>query len=169
MIRGTSHRTVKASFVVISQDFCLIELQACCLKAIRKLVRIPEQIIQDFALAVEEAVLNAHEHGNLELESAWKNQTCAMTGLSKFEIIKQVRLALPIFSGRRIQIELGLTGPILWCSIEDDGAGYPVETACESASEENYGRGLMIINALVDEVKLNKKGNQITIMKKIGG
>jgi serine/threonine-protein kinase RsbW len=55
--------------------------------------------------------------------------------------------------------------------IEDEGDGFDLSQLPDPTNEENilneHGRGVFIVKEYMDSVKYNKKGNKVTLIKKI--
>jgi anti-sigma regulatory factor (Ser/Thr protein kinase) len=116
-------------------------------------------------LAFQEALLNGLDHGNLELDSAWREEIDD-AGVDRYSVERRRRLSDPFFAQRKIFIETALEGVRLTIRIRDEGRGF---TQSESASRETQplcsGRGLAIIKGSVDEVHFAHNGTEITLIK----
>ncbi len=119
-------------------------------------------------LAVQEAVLNALEHGNLGLESAWKEELQA-NGEDRFAAVRRERLLDPAYSERSIFVAVSYDGGVLEIRIKDEGQGFlnlqgaqarrgPQDVSCS-------GRGLALMSSAVDEVLFDKNGSEVTLRK----
>jgi anti-sigma regulatory factor (Ser/Thr protein kinase) len=116
-------------------------------------------------IALEEAILNAIYHGNLELSSELKQE-----GNDCFYQLAAERAKIPPFSFRRVEIRLRLTPQEVKIIIRDEGPGFDVSaipdpTDCKRL-EIPSGRGIMMIRAYMDEVIYNQQGNEITLIKR---
>lgn len=121
-------------------------------------------------LAVQEAIMNGFEHGNLELESAWKEEIQA-DGEDKFTAIRRERLENPFYADRFVWVVSWLRDGILEIVVRDDGHGFlsrdgefkvglrPLEELSCS------GRGLALMSGAVDEVRFARKGAEVTLIK----
>lgn len=112
-------------------------------------------------IAIDEAVINAICHGNLELsEDEMAEVRKNLHSGNAIEAI-ECRRAMPEYSQRRVHISAGLSREGLKILIRDDGQGFRVK-------EEEYSpnhRGLTLIRNLVDKVSFNEKGNEVTLVK----
>ncbi len=119
-------------------------------------------------LAVQEAVLNALEHGNLGLESSWKEELHP-DGADRFSATRRDRLRDPEFCGRRIFVTVSFDGTALEVVIRDQGNGFlnfPQGGAPERFSEVSCsGRGLALMYSAVDEVRFDHNGSEVTLRK----
>ena len=90
-------------------------------------------------LAMEEAVVNAMKHGN------------------NFDETKSVVL------------RYGFEGETFYLVVRDEGAGFDFHDLPDPTDEQHltlpYGRGIMLMNAYMDEVSYNAKGNEVTLVR----
>ncbi|RIL09735.1 MAG: hypothetical protein DCC75_05870 [Proteobacteria bacterium] len=120
-------------------------------------------------LAVQEALANSLEHGNLELESIWKEQIDAQ-GLDQYSIIKGSRLKQKRYGDRTISIKVGLTLKRLAIEIQDQGKGFnfqPLLRKRRSLTQKCYGRGIPLIKEAFDQVQYSLNGRKIRMVKKL--
>jgi CheY-like chemotaxis protein len=121
-------------------------------------------------LAVQEAVMNGFEHGNLELSSAWKEEFQA-DGVDKFTAVRRERLQNPFYADRQVWVVSWLHDGTLEIVVKDDGSGFlphdgefqggirsPDELSCS-------GRGLALMSGAVDVVRFARKGAEVTLIK----
>jgi len=122
------------------------------------------------ALAVQEALANSIEHGNLELESKLKDQFDA-SGKDQFTLTKQQRLLDPAYADRELKVDTLYCDGELSITIKDYGKGFNApaggEVKFDEASLLCHGRGLRIIFGSMDKVMYQDGGTKITISKKI--
>jgi anti-sigma regulatory factor (Ser/Thr protein kinase) len=123
-------------------------------------------------LAVLEAVVNALEHGNLELESRWKDEIMP-SGDDRFSATRRDRLNDSRYAERTVAIDTEYDGKKLIVSITDQGSGFlnnlSIGTSSHGDAEACYGRGLALISGVVDEVHFDRNGSKVTLVKIIGG
>lgn len=162
-----SHLNIE--FLIRSGDLSIATLQEIFRETLLKYTRLANKDLLNIAMVLEEAVLNAHEHGNLELESVWKDIYPKGDSETLFEQRKEERLNEPEFAGRRVRLNLNIDRAKLEVSVEDEGNGYATGNIATEASGNPYGMGLMIINNLMDEISFNDKGNCITFVKNLNG
>jgi serine/threonine-protein kinase RsbW len=100
--------------------------------------------IYDIAISVSEVVTNAVVHGN-------KNDL-----------------------NRRVKIDLKADASRVEVTVEDEGSGFDRECICSPIEKENLlkkaGRGLLIVESLMDKVSICRKpkgGTQVKIVKNI--
>jgi CheY-like chemotaxis protein len=117
-------------------------------------------------MALCEALTNAIHHGNLELDSEWRQESEA-----KYYQIAEERRKLPPYSDRRVRMVASLSEQEARFVIDDEGPGFAVEQVPDPTEEINMermgGRGLLMIQIFMDEVKHNASGNSITMVKHV--
>ena len=116
-------------------------------------------------MALHEALLNAIQHGNLELNSDLRQEDEEV-----FWKLGEERRRQSPYRDRRVHVRATLSRSEAVYVVEDEGPGFnpaTVPVASDPANLERIGgRGLMIIRTFMDEVEHNEKGNQITLRKR---
>ncbi len=118
-------------------------------------------------IAFTEILINAVEHGNLELDSRLKKDDFRE---EQYIILKEKRLKDPKYANRKIYIKFKIWSEYCSLSVEDEGPGFNYRQIIDNinnieASAEVYGRGFMYLSYLMDEFYFNEKGNKITVIK----
>jgi serine/threonine-protein kinase RsbW len=94
-------------------------------------------------LAVEEAIINAVEHGN----------NCDML--------------------KHVTIDYSITPQEFEISVTDEGGGFRPEDVPDPCSDEGLnrasGRGIALMRAYMDSVEYNDKGNHVRMRKRCAG
>jgi len=107
--------------------------------ALVKDMRVEESGIFDIRLSLEEVLINAIKYGNRSDE----------------------RLS--------VTIDITLDAKKIIVTVEDKGEGFDYTNMPDPTKEENLlkagGRGLFLVNHLMDDTEFNKKGNRITMTK----
>jgi CheY-like chemotaxis protein len=115
-------------------------------------------------LTLEEAILNAIYHGNLEVSSELREQGSA------FEDLARQRAHQSPYQERRVTIRAVLQAHEATFVIRDEGAGFDVASLPDPTDPANLekpsGRGLLLIRTFMDEVRHNPSGNEITLVKR---
>jgi CheY-like chemotaxis protein len=115
-------------------------------------------------VALEEALVNAAEHGNLELDSALR----ASDRQAYLELADQRRSREP-YCRRRVYVEADLSRQRARFVVRDEGAGFDPGTLPDPRDPENLlkvsGRGVLIMKTFMDEVSFNSEGNEVTLVK----
>ena len=123
------------------------------------------------SIALQEALNNALYRGNLELTpEQWRDgQAFDEDNLAVPHAVAE-RLESEPFCDRHIRYDVLLTADHLRFIITDDGPGFDVSNVPTKndpkSMEEGRGRGLVLIHAMMDEVKFNPAGNQIMMLKR---
>ena len=114
--------------------------------------------------ALAEALTNAVEHGNLELDSKLRESP----DQAYFDLSQQRRQMSP-FVERRVHITKRVTPSTITYIIRDEGPGFDHTDLPDPTDPENLtklsGRGLLLIRTFMDHVEFNNTGNEITLVK----
>lgn len=115
-------------------------------------------------MALEEALLNAMYHGNLEVDSKLKEED-----FQSFYQLADARRAASPYSARRVTVEVRLTAQGVSYTIRDQGPGFDPHQLPDPTALENLdrpcGRGVMLMRAFMDEVRYNATGNEVTLVR----
>ena len=118
------------------------------------------------AMALDEALLNAMIHGNLEVSSELRQSD---NGTPYVNMIAERKEQSP-YRDRKVTIKLEATSEEITFTIRDDGPGFDAAALRDPTDPENIeragGRGLLLINAFMDEVSHNEVGNEIRMLKR---
>ena len=121
--------------------------------------------LMQFAVAIDEALNNAICHGNLEVDSALREESME----AYIDRLRDRRASEP-WCKRRTHVHLELTSDEAVCTIRDEGTGFDrseVPDPRDSANlEKASGRGLMLMQTFSDEVRFNERGNEVTLVKR---
>lgn len=121
-------------------------------------------------LAVQEAVLNGLEHGNLELDSQWKEEI-GQDGSDKFSSVRKDRLADPSYADRYVYVTLQFSDGSLEITVRDEGKGFLNSKVVQANGKVDSlacsGRGLALMSSAVDEVRFGKNGSVVTMIKRL--
>ncbi len=116
-------------------------------------------------IALEEALLNAFYHGNLEISSELRELED-----SSYEELAQVRCQEDPYRERRIFVDVNLTRNEATYVIRDEGPGFDHAGLDDPRDAANLdrpsGRGVMLMNTFMDEVRYNHIGNEVTLIKR---
>ncbi|HHL71338.1 MAG TPA: response regulator [Bacteroidetes bacterium] len=176
LIKGSTENQDLSTFVtefclhlsIKAQDFSPSGMQNLVKDVLRNYIGCNQNDETNLLLAVEEAGMNALDHGCLELDSRWKEECIdEATYCTRFDKVKKERLATPEYGGRHIDFDLKYRKPELHIVFHDEGNGFDTSHIRDAATGEVHGMGLMIINNLVDKILFNEKGNEITLIKTV--
>jgi CheY-like chemotaxis protein/anti-sigma regulatory factor (Ser/Thr protein kinase) len=117
------------------------------------------------ATSLDEALLNAYYHGNLEVDSALKNESH-----EKFHELAKSRLREQPYSERRITVIARYSPVEAVFVIRDEGPGFNSSVLPDPTDpeflEKPSGRGLLLMRSFMDEVTFNDSGNEVTLVKR---
>lgn len=116
-------------------------------------------------VALEEALLNALIHGNLEVSSKLRLQNNGA-----YEKLIALRREKDPYRDRKLTINARLTPHEASFVIRDEGPGFDVAEVPDPTDPENLdkpsGRGLLLMRAFLDDVRHNDRGNEVTLIKR---
>jgi CheY-like chemotaxis protein len=116
-------------------------------------------------VALEEALLNAMYHGNLELSSDLRQN-----GEEPFYRLAEERIAQAPYRDRKVALSVTFTPDLVTFVIRDQGPGFNPGALPDPTDPENMdrigGRGLLLIRTFMDDVRFTDKGNEITLLKR---
>ena len=152
---------------VLENDLTLLPvLIARFQDALRQLGVCDEGGVMQVATALDESLLNAMVHGNLEVPSELRTVD---NGKAYFRTISERQKEAP-FRDRRVTVSVKATRDEVEFVICDEGSGFDVSNIPDPTNLENLakvsGRGLLLINAFMDDVRHNELGNEITMIKR---
>jgi len=125
----------------------------------------PDPELPRLGVALEEALLNACLHGNLELDSKLRE------GDGKaFDELAKTRTAASPWKERRVHVAASVTPERMKVEITDEGCGFDPAHLPDPTDPENlmkpHGRGVLMMRLFLDEVHWNDRGNHVTLIKK---
>lgn len=114
--------------------------------------------------ALTEALLNAIDHGNLELDSSLRDGDDG----AYYKLADERRGMAP-YLDRNVFVTSNVTRTEAVFTVRDEGPGFDPSTLPDPTDPENliraHGRGLMLIRTFMDQVNFNDAGNEITMYK----
>ena len=118
------------------------------------------------ATAVDEALVNAIIHGNLEVSSKLRT----VDDGKPYSLLIEERKNQPPYNTRRVFVKVRASKEEAVIVIRDEGPGFDAADVPDRLDPANLaeigGRGLLLINAFMDEVFHNDEGNEITMVKR---
>jgi CheY-like chemotaxis protein/anti-sigma regulatory factor (Ser/Thr protein kinase) len=116
-------------------------------------------------VALQEAMTNACYHGNLEVSSELRE----VDHRAFYELIQQRSNSSP-YAERRIHVRARLTPDSVEYIIRDEGPGFDPTTLPDPRDPQNLerpsGRGLLLMQTFMDEVRYNATGNEVLLIKR---
>jgi len=115
-------------------------------------------------IALEEALVNAYYHGNLEVASELRE-----TDHKAFYALAKQRVTESPFSERRIHVAVSLTAEKAVFKVRDEGPGFNPSTLPDPTDAANLekpgGRGVLLIRSFANEISYNDTSNEVTLIK----
>ncbi len=118
------------------------------------------------AVALEQGLLNALYHGNLEVPSGTSIPSSEEIAGPKLEKIIGERNEDPKYKDRKVTVCIQITREKAKFIIEDEGNGFTLPSDLHVS--DHGGRGLVMIRAFVHEMTFNEKGNVLTLVHRFG-
>ncbi|MCA9215214.1 MAG: response regulator [Planctomycetales bacterium] len=112
-------------------------------------------------VALEEALTNAINHGNLELTTEQLEEA----GDGQEELVAERRGSEP-YSGRRCYVRCHINRDEAKIQIRDEGPGFDVQNCLDISVNDESSRGLVLMWGLMDKVSFNTAGNEVTLVKR---
>lgn len=148
-----------------------IRIQSCRLRDVDNIYLLSQTLAhyfpqpEQFVTAIYELLLNAVEHGNLEIGSKKKGELL-YDGTLRDEIER--RLDMPEYARKEVEIKISHDDSECRLVIADQGGGFPWKDYIDNRSDEKapHGRGLWIaFNSQFDYIAFNAAGNEVTCVK----
>lgn len=116
-------------------------------------------------IALEESLVNALCHGNLEVGSELRG----VDDDAYYALLSERRACEP-FCDRRIHVDSIFSREEARFVIRDEGPGFDPEGLPDPTDPANLekaaGRGVLLMRSFMDEVAYNQSGNQVTLVKR---
>lgn len=138
-------------------------------KPLAELGLLDDTMQMQISTALDEALINAIIHGNLEITTELRYQG---TDEQFREIVRERQRQMP-FRDRNVTITMEADREEVTFTIRDQGPGFDVTKLPDPTDFSNLGecggRGLLLINAFMDKVIHRDNGNEIVMSKKKAG
>lgn len=119
-------------------------------------------------IALEEALVNAYYHGNLEVSSQLREQDHK----AYYELARQRSTEEP-YRSRRIEVAVKLTRDEAQFTVRDEGPGFDPRILPDPTDPANLdrpcGRGILLMRTFTDDVRYNDSGNEVVMFKRRPG
>ncbi|MBI2479342.1 MAG: ATP-binding protein, partial [Planctomycetia bacterium] len=160
-----SMRRLEAEYVLSNTLEGLDSLIGYLKEQLRFIRLLGEADILRVGTAVYEALVNAIEHGNLEINSSERDKPSGV-----YRRMVEDRAAASPFRTRHVYLTTILTRTEATFMIRDQGPGFEPSTLPDPTDPENVGkvngRGMFLIRTFMDEVRFNETGNEVTMVKR---
>lgn len=149
--------------------------------SLKYLTQITEQLTRDLGVigiydkesilnvrfGIQEMIINAIEHGNLQINFEEKSKILR-NGLNINEIIEK-RAKLLENSSKKVKITFILTQQKVTYIIKDQGSGFDIKKIMIEIEHNlntytEHGRGIFLTKKYFDEFYYNKEGNEVTLV-----
>ncbi|HID74557.1 MAG TPA: response regulator [Planctomycetaceae bacterium] len=124
-----------------------------------------ESDLTRIGVALEEALVNALYHGNLEVSSDLRGEDDAA-----YHRLVRRRMAEPPYCRRRVFVEARFSPQQAVFVVGDEGPGFDPSALPDPTDPANLerasGRGLLLMRTFMDDVRYNESGNQVTLIKR---
>jgi CheY-like chemotaxis protein len=132
---------------------------------IRQLGTFDESDIVRISTALQEGLINAIEHGNLELDS-----TLRELNDNSYQKLGDERRQQEPYASRKAHITAELNREGCRWTIQDEGKGFDPQSLPDPRDPANLqrvsGRGLLLIRTFMDDVSFNDTASEITMFRK---
>jgi CheY-like chemotaxis protein/anti-sigma regulatory factor (Ser/Thr protein kinase) len=116
-------------------------------------------------ISLHEAVINAIDHGNLELSSEMREQDDRA-----YQQLAHQRRQQDPYRHRRVFVSVKVSREEACFVVRDEGPGFDPSGLPDPTDPANLervcGRGLLLVRTFMDDVRHNKTGNEITMIKR---
>jgi CheY-like chemotaxis protein/anti-sigma regulatory factor (Ser/Thr protein kinase) len=115
-------------------------------------------------VALEEALNNAYYHGNLEIFS-----NGGVRDRKRYEELARVRSSESPYCDRMIHVQVRVSPSEATFTVRDEGHGFDVSqwlNGHQDTSDPSFGRGIVLMRSIMDEVTYNDVGNEVTLVKR---
>ncbi|MBW6514463.1 MAG: response regulator [Candidatus Syntrophosphaera sp.] len=158
------------SFVIDPGKYVQHGISKVCTHFLQQNLAVPQDLMTELLICVDEMVYNAFIHGTLGLTQ----QQRKLDHKHLQEIISE-KLAQPHIAARRIRFELCVSheDDCVCISVEDDGDGFDYETCLQKLLKESAlnledtGRGLAVLYHLSDSLDFLDGGRKVRISRKL--
>jgi anti-sigma regulatory factor (Ser/Thr protein kinase) len=116
-------------------------------------------------IALNEALVNALYHGNLEVDSSLREQESG-----EFYTVAKDRTHKQPYAGRKLFLSARITPEEASFTVRDQGPGFDPTSLPDPTDPANLerisGRGILLMRTFMNDVTFNDSGNEVTMVKK---
>ena len=154
----------KAEFSLPSDPSVLLSLVAYLQGVMTDMGLFDDSVRLRVGVALEEALLNAAYHGNLEVSSKLREEDH-----SRYYELARERMSQDPYQHRRVRVEAELTPAYIRYAIEDEGPGFDPGILPDPTDPANLdrpcGRGLLLMRTFMDHLEYNAAGTRVEMRK----
>lgn len=129
---------------------------------------VSDEDLHDVKVCLYEALTNAFEHGNLDISGETKTKYLEH-GQQEWRDYLLQRMEDPDNKSKKIRVNLVISEEEMEVAIRDEGPGFDHRARTHNADPEELfrssGRGLLLIQSLMDGVAFNESGNEVRMKK----
>lgn len=160
--------STRLNLVITPLEFPNLSLSHVVSSFINRKFDIPQKLLSEILVCVDEMAYNAFIHGTLQL-SREQRHLCQ----DKLKEIIDEKLTDPLMAAKRIRFELEILGTEhkVKLSMEDDGNGFDYESWVQKVQDEpklnvdETGRGISLLYHFSDHLSFSKGGRRIELHK----
>ncbi|REJ92196.1 MAG: response regulator [Planctomycetota bacterium] len=157
-------RSLQANFVLSNDPALLTTAVAYLQGLIQDMGLLGESERLRVGVALEEALLNASYHGNLEVDSKLREENHS----AYYDLARERAGILP-YSDRSIYVDVDLGEDRIRYVVRDEGPGFDPHLLPDPTDPINVdrpcGRGLLLMRTFMDLIDFNEDGNEVTMIK----
>ena len=156
---------LECSFVLSNDPTILTSLVAYVQTLLNDMGLLEEADRLRVGVALEEALLNAAYHGNLEVSSELRE-----TDHSAYYSLARERAVTHPYCERQIYVHAKLSPTEVCYTIQDEGPGFDPTDLPDPTDPANLerpcGRGLLLMRTFMDSIEYNDQGNKVQMIKR---
>lgn len=162
------HRTQQAEFkFALENELPLLAASVTYMQQTMKVMGLFDEAERlRIGIALEEVLLNAMFHGNLELCSSLREDD-----KPTYHELARARAKDSPYCDRRIFVDAAFTPNEAKFTIRDEGPGFDPKTLPDPTDPSNLsrvsGRGLLLMHTFMDGVAFNETGNEVRLTKTV--
>lgn len=150
--------SLRNDLALIGSAVNLLQLMLRCLPLADEIERLR------VGIAIEEALKNAYLHGNLAIGGGDPRPR-----REEYAAIAAQRVYADPYRDRRVQLQAEISRDSATFVIRDEGDGFDptpwLQTGALSDQDESATRGISLMRTIMDEVRYNDAGNEVTLVK----
>jgi len=158
-------QTLDCKFVVNNEPEMLTTLVSYLQTLLNDMDLLDEADRLRVGVALEEALLNAAYHGNLEVGSELRE-----SDHKEYYRLARERTTTAPYADRSIHVQADLNRDEVVYTIRDEGPGFDPNALPDPTDPVNLerpcGRGLLLMRTFMDDVQYNSRGNQVRMVKR---